>query len=239
MSNWENPYKTKLQSFPNLLFEECFLDDRFAEHLKAIESKSMLEIGCGSGSHIIELAKRSPQYHFFGIEKRYKRAVRCVEKAAELQLTNLCILRGDFFKTHSIFPAHFFSGVFCNFPDPWEKKRWQKHRMLSSDGLELLKNLLVPGGFLSLKTDHPQFFSDTRALIERSQPEWNISSLVSDLHHNIPMHMSNVQSEFEALFRSKQKPVNFLIAHVSPGAAPNAHPYFDNIVTTPSAHSSS
>lgn len=174
-------------------------------------SDLFLELGSGSGAHVIELARRNPKALFLGAEKRYKRCFRTVEKAERLDLDNLLMLRADFhhFFPH-IFPEAALSGIYINFPDPWEKKRWKKHRSLNRGFFDDIQSLLKPDGFFYFKTDHGDYFEEVVSLIEAEFSEnFKILGISRDLHKSEFME-GNIETEFEQLFKSQGLPINFL-----------------------------
>ena len=174
-------------------------------------SKLFLELGSGSGAHILELAKGSPESLFVGAERRYKRCFRTIEKAEQQEIANLLMLRADFanFFPH-IFPEASLDGIYINFPDPWEKKRWKKHRSLNADFFTALHGLLKPEAFFSFKTDHGDYFEEVVGLVEeRFSNHFELTGLSRDLHKS-EFAEANIETEFEQLFKSQGLPINFI-----------------------------
>lgn len=169
------------------------------------------EIGSGSGAHLIERARRDPKALYIGIELRYKRAYRTVLKAERDGVENLYVLRTDAKHLLTLFPEKRLSGIYVNFPDPWDKRRWHKNRMMSQQFFENALKLLREGGYVSYKTDHQEYFESTIALLE-TLPNFEITEVTRDLYGSEYLD-DNVPTEFERLFRSKGLPIYFLKAH--------------------------
>lgn len=168
------------------------------------------ELGSGSGGHIISHAEKCPRTLFIGFELRYKRAFRTIEKAEQKEITNLYMVQGDARSLTAIFPDQRLAGIYINFPDPWDKKRWQKHRLITPEFLGVLGAKIAVGGFFSHKTDHAEYFGTSVENL-RSIPVFDLEVITDDLH-NHPASEGLMLSEFEMLFRSKRLPVHYLLA---------------------------
>lgn len=214
-TNWENPYIAKLKQLPAIIIAGDS-NSLSPEHSTAICAYTepyenvFLEFGSGSGRHLIEHAKSNCGAAFVGFELRYKRAFRTAEKAQAQSLSNLFVVRTSALLAPDIFPPASIAGIYVNFPDPWEKKKWQKHRLLNSNFLPKIHALLKNEGFLSYKTDHEEYFQATKRLIEQSGL-FTIIECSSDLH-NSDFAAENILTEFENLFISKGLPAFYLKA---------------------------
>jgi tRNA (guanine-N7-)-methyltransferase len=167
-----------------------------------------VEIGSGSGGHLIQRAYEDPESIYIGFELRYKRAYRTIEKSLERNISNTYILRTNAKHLGLIFPPSSISGVYVNFPDPWEKRHWLKNRILSPEFLSTIATVLKPGGFLSYKTDHPEYFARTVSLLEES-PQFVQAAHTTNLHQS-EWNADNVLTEFEKLFTSQGLLINFV-----------------------------
>ena len=187
------------------------LDPAAAELLKAKRrefAKLYVEIGSGSGRHLIEQALRNPNALFLGFELRYKRVFRTAEKAEELGLNNLLVVQVDASTIPTIFEPGSLDGIFVLFPDPWEKRRWKKHRILSPEFLRQAHALLRSGAFLHYKTDHGEYFEATVKVLE-TLALFDTRRVSRDLHGSAES-LNNIESEFEKLFKSQRLPVHFI-----------------------------
>jgi tRNA (guanine-N7-)-methyltransferase len=214
-TSWKNPYIDRIADVSDRIpinsssqqDESCYEDVR---KLLKPQQEVFCELGSGSGMHLLKRAELSPDSLFFGIELRYKRAYRTIEKAIKAELKNVYVLRTHASFLSTIFPDHCLNGIYMNFPDPWERKKWRKHRMFSESFLEQAYRLLKPGGFISFKTDHADYFHEAEGLV-RSSSYFELLGYSTDLAAS-EYEKENIATEFEMLFRSQTLPIHFLSA---------------------------
>ncbi len=214
LSSRINRYFDRLFEFPDNLFPGFTVEEDI-EKIQEIFSKNqstalILEFGSGSGAHLISLARLKPDAIVLGFEIRFKRSVRTVEKALQSEVTNLYVFRGRSELAPKLLGDRKAKEIYINFPDPWEKKRWRKHRILSSDNLRMIAEIINEGGTLSVKTDHQEYF-DTFLEEFKNTPDlpFKIEHLTHDLqNHDCPE--SELKTEFEQLFRSQGKAVYYV-----------------------------
>lgn len=212
---WENQYMQLVTTKPGIIVAE---NDRELAETSRKEVQAILgsfsdcyvELGSGSGMHLIRLAERSPQALCIGLEIRFKRAFKTGEKAEGKGLSNVRVLRTDARQIPHLFSPGQVSAFFVNYPDPWDKRRWLKNRLLNSELLQSMWDLLKPGGFFRYKTDHQEYFASTCPLLDPLK--WDIQRHTTDLL-NSPYKESNIPTEFEMLFRSQGKPLCLVEAY--------------------------
>ncbi|MCB0338408.1 MAG: tRNA (guanosine(46)-N7)-methyltransferase TrmB [Bdellovibrionales bacterium] len=219
MRKWINPYIPRLNEKPHLILRVDDPEDLegVRESIRA-KSKSyehtICEVCSGSGGHLLELASRKPNALIVGIELRFKRIFRTAEKADEKGLTNIVLLRARAELLSDIFNIETLDEVYCNFPDPWTKKRWKKKRLVSIEFLKQLSGVLKPDGFFSHKTDSREYFESV--LLELSKfKEFKVVASSNNLFES-PWADESIPTEFEKLFRSKGLPIYFLRAQRNP-----------------------
>lgn len=178
------------------------------------EKRILFELGSGSGQHLIRQAQRNPELFFIGIEVRFKRAYKTAEKAARLNLKNIFVIRADAEAMIKIFSpletAPVIEGIYINFPDPWQRPKWKKNRLISDTFLPQYAACLKSNAFLKLKTDHKEFFESSKKLLS-AHSDFSVSCDSSDLYQS-PYVEQNIATEFEQLFRSQNLPIFFLEA---------------------------
>jgi tRNA (guanine-N7-)-methyltransferase len=221
-----NPYAEKLFDYPGEIFPffEAESDKaKLKSFLKNLEKEVFLEYGSGSGSHLLSLAQFFPEIICLGFEIRFKRAVRTIEKAKELKISNVIIARTRGEIAADLIDKEYLKGIFINFPDPWEKKRWLKHRILTKNRIEEFLILLKKGGFISIKTDHANYFNDFIIDLKSSlqlNEVFEILEETSDLERNKikfknsleeGFSVSFIETEFEKLFRGQNKKINYCL----------------------------
>lgn len=211
--NWTNKYVHLVRTLPDILINGEEKVPTAEEILRVKEivrrfPKLYVELGSGSGGHIIERAGQDPDALYAGFELRYKRAFRTAEKSQKQGLHNLLIIRTDASSLRSFFEPESVDGFFMNFPDPWDRKKWKKHRMINEESLKNFHALLKSGASFRYKTDHEGYFDDTLTLVEKSDL-FTVARLTRDLH--LSEHTNdNVTTEFERLFISQGLPTYFV-----------------------------
>ncbi len=118
----------------------------------------VLEIGCGSGTSTLAMAKEEPGVDVIAVEI-YRRGLAQLLSAIEReQVGNIRLIRGNAIDVLQRFiaPASL-TGVRVFFPDPWPKARHHKRRFLQPATVGLIADRLLPGGVLHAATDHPGY----------------------------------------------------------------------------------
>lgn len=212
MPNWENQYIQLVTTKPDVIVAEADRETPLQSKaiiagLKNRYSGIYVEIGSGSGMHLLHLAKHNPSILCIGLEIRFKRAFKTGEKAEKQGIANLIVIRTDARFIGDLFEPGEVSAFFINYPDPWDKRRWVKNRIINPTMLGTMHQLLCPEGFIRYKTDHSEYFESTVNLV-RSGP-WNITKESRDIL-NSEWATENIPTEFEGLFKSQEKPLNLL-----------------------------
>lgn len=115
-----------------------------------------IEIGFGSGRHLLHQAKQNPQIQFIGLEI-HKPSIEQVLKQCELQaIENILVVDYDARLFMEFLPSNSVGRVFVHFPVPWDKK--PHRRVFSAAFIEEALRTLMPGGTLELRTDSELYF---------------------------------------------------------------------------------
>ncbi len=216
VSSWKNQYVELASTMPDKLLSLARngITDEERQILSSKLSafgRRIIEIGSGSGGPLIERALQDPDTLYVGIELRYKRAFRTAEKAKQFGVKNIFVIRADISQIIPVLAQLPLTGIYVNFPDPWAKRRWRKHRLLNEEFLKKLGELLSPGGFFSYKTDHAEYFEETIQMLNQIKI-LRISAISRDLYGSQELLENNIKSEFELLFISQNLPVHYLLA---------------------------
>jgi tRNA (guanine-N7-)-methyltransferase len=118
----------------------------------------VLEIGFGMGETTAEIAAAHPDIDYLGVEV-HTPGVGALLKRVELQgLSNIRVIECDAQEVlrHQI-PDDSLTGIHVFFPDPWPKARHHKRRLLQPQFVTRLVDKLLPGGYLHLATDWPDY----------------------------------------------------------------------------------
>ncbi|MGA8433278.1 MAG: tRNA (guanine(46)-N(7))-methyltransferase TrmB [Methyloceanibacter sp.] len=112
-----------------------------------------LEIGFGSGEHLVWQAEHHQSVGFIGCEPFINGVASLLGKIEGAGLSTIRIHDGDARDVLAWLPARSIARIFVLFPDPWPKKRHQKRRLVSRDSVVQLARVLPPGGELRFATD--------------------------------------------------------------------------------------
>lgn len=112
-----------------------------------------LEIGFGSGEHLIEQAKAHSDVGFIGCEPFLNGVVAALAGVEREKLVNVRLRRGDAEALLERAPEAYFARVFVLYPDPWPKRRHHKRRFISESMVRLLARTMRAGGVLRFATD--------------------------------------------------------------------------------------
>lgn len=115
----------------------------------------VLEIGCGSGTSTLAMAKEEPGIDVVAVEV-YRRGLAQLLCAIDRDnVSNIRLIRGNAVDVlQRLIAPGSLTGVRVFFPDPWPKARHHKRRFLQPGTIGLIADRLLPGGVLHVATDH-------------------------------------------------------------------------------------
>lgn len=147
--------------------------------LKSIYGRSApleVDLGCGDGSFLVEIARAAPARDFLGIERLLGRVRSAHRKIAQRELTNARVLRVETsYAIQHLLPAGSTALFHLMFPDPWPKRRHWRRRIVTQDFFASVHRALIPGGLLRIVTDQIDYFREIERLAAQS-PQFVISS---------------------------------------------------------------
>ncbi len=159
-----------------------------------------IEIGCGKGDFILEMAKKYPNLKFLAVEKVPDIAVLAMEKILENNIENVRFMCTDAFDLPEITSPYKFERIYLNFSDPWPKKRHAKRRLTSENYLNVYKKILSPCGEIHFKTDNTELFNFSLASF--AENGFITKNTTDDLHHS-EWAEYNILTEYERNFSAK------------------------------------
>jgi len=116
-----------------------------------------LEIGFGGGEHLAAQAERHPDIGLIGCEVFENGIVTMLSHVTRTGSTNIRVVTEDARQVLDILPERSLERVFILFPDPWRKVRHHKRRLVSTETLDRLAELMADGAELRLGTDHVDY----------------------------------------------------------------------------------
>jgi len=164
-----------------------------------------VEIGCGKGGFILQLAQINPNINYVAIEKCLDVLILAMEKIKNANIKNVKFLFGDANILTEIFDAGEVQRIYLNFSDPWKKSRQAKRRLTYVAFLEKYKTVLDECGEVHFKTDNRPLFDFSLEQFEEFGAK--VSQLTFDLH-NSEYNVGNIMTEYEKNFSEKGFPIN-------------------------------
>jgi tRNA (guanine-N7-)-methyltransferase len=116
-----------------------------------------IEVGFGSGRHILHQAKNNPDILFIGIEIHRPSIEQVLKQISIQNLKNLLILDYDARLFLEQVPSNIVGKIYVHFPVPWDKK--PHRRVISKKFLDESTRVLKVGGQLELRTDSENYYA--------------------------------------------------------------------------------
>ncbi len=115
-----------------------------------------IEVGFGSGRHLLYQAKSNPDILFIGIEIHKPSIEQLLKQIALQKIENILVVDYDARLFLEFVPSNIVGKIFVHFPVPWDKK--PHRRVISSAFIQEAKRVLKKGGVLELRTDSENYF---------------------------------------------------------------------------------
>ncbi len=151
-----------------------------------------LEIGCGKGKFITEMAKKNPNINYIGIEKVDSVLIRALQLAQTEDIPNLRFVLFDAANIKELFCDLEIDLIFLNFSDPWIKNRQSKRRLTAPSFLRDYEDVLSTDGEIYQKTDNRILFAYSIEIFNHEG--WILNNISLDLHKD---DYDNITTEFE------------------------------------------
>ena len=174
-----------------------------------------LELGCGKGQFISELAVKNDNINYIAIDlvdAMLGLAKRNIEKTyseANKEINNVVLTRFDIERILLMLDeTDKIERIYINFCNPWPKGKHRKKRLTHTRQLEKYKQFLTSNGEIYFKTDDDDLFKSSLLYFEESGFE--IVKKTYDLHsENIS---DNIETEHEKMFSEQGIKIKALIA---------------------------
>jgi tRNA (guanine-N7-)-methyltransferase len=161
-----------------------------------------VELGSGDGSFLVEYARRHPEQNFLGIERLLGRLRKVDKRGRRAGLANLRGLRIESaYCVEYLLPPQSVAAFHVYFPDPWPKRKQQKHRLINPRFPAITRQALAPGGVVYLRTDHLEYFAQMQEVFAAAAKEFTAMAT--------PEELKAVTTDFERGFNAQGIPTNY------------------------------
>ncbi len=168
-----------------------------------------LEIGCGNGAFVAELAKREPDRNFYAVEICSNVILTAMERVMREGIPNVRFLNIPAEILPCYLPGESVEKIYLNFSTPLPEPNRAKQRLTSPRFLGIYRALLKDGGTIEQKTDSGYFFDFS--LAQYALCGFEVTDVTRDLHKSA-YAAGNIVTEYEANFLAQGKPIYRAVA---------------------------
>jgi len=126
------------------------------EEITFPKPKVSVEVGFGSGRHLLYQAQKNPDTLFIGLEIHTPSAQQVLKQIEHQDIDNIWVVNYDARLFLEMLPSNSCEQIFVHFPIPWDKK--PHRRVISSSFLDESMRVLKKSGRLELRTDSDKYF---------------------------------------------------------------------------------
>jgi len=120
-----------------------------------------LEIGCGVGDFIVQMAALHPDLNFIALDFYNKGCIKTCKRVDKSGLTNVRVLRAEARSfIDACIPPESLKMTVINCPDPWPKLRHRKRRLVNSGFAAYLSRFMQTGADFYFATDFVDYGLD-------------------------------------------------------------------------------
>lgn len=189
---------------------EAIKDKRYIDIDKVFsnENEVCLEIGCGKGGFVTEMAQLNKDKNFLAVEMLENIIVMAIENAKNKSLNNVRFINtGAEYLTRYI-KDHTISTIYLNFSPPYPPKSYENRRLTNDRFISTYKQMLKEDGVIYQKTDDKDFFEYSKEKFIANG--FKVEVLNADVQHDFV----NVKTEYEKKFESIGLPIYRLVARL-------------------------
>jgi len=192
------------------------LKNKWRNEFKNKDNPIHLELGCGKGNFISQLALQNPSTNYIAIDLvdamlgLAKRKVEETYQEQNKEPDNVILSRFDIERIMLILGEDDkINRIYINFCNPWPKGKHRKKRLTHVRQLEKYKTFLINGGEIYFKTDDDELFEGSIGYFEEAG--FSILKKTYDLHTQ-PIWEDNIETEHEKMFSEQGIKIKALIA---------------------------
>lgn len=168
-----------------------------------------MEIGCGKGQFICELAKRTPEINYIAVEVNINVICTACHKLQNEGIKNVVFLHCGAEVLPKYIKAGLIERLYLNFSCPFPKNSYANRRLTNVKFLDIYNEIMAPGAEIHQKTDNMHFFE--YSLEQYSLRGYKLKNVSLDLHNSD--FKDNIITEYETRFSSMGMPIYRLEAY--------------------------
>ena len=166
--------------------------DLYKTKIKDLKNKNVvLEIGFGNGEYTAAYANAFQEKHLIATEVYLSGIGSLIGLINKYKISNISIFDEDVRLLMDQMPKEFLDSVNILFPDPWQKVKHHKRRLIGEDFLYQLHPLLKPNAKIFVRTDWEDYAEQISELAE-----------VMSSHFRLE-RTQNIEFEFETRFHQR------------------------------------
>ena len=165
-----------------------------------------LELGCGKGAFIVNMAKKHEDVFYLAIEKNVTCAGMTAKALVEQGIKNVKLMYIDGEKVIDELNDNSVKVLFLNFSDPWPKKRHEKRRLTYEGFINKYVRILEKGGEIRFKTDNDELYEFSKIGFQGSS-----LTIVSDIYDYDGNDIEDEKTEYEIKKREAGLKIHRLI----------------------------
>jgi len=165
----------------------------FVDEFKT-DKEIQIEVGFGSGRHLIHQAIENPDVQFVGLEIHTPSIEQLLKQLEIQEITNILVVNYDARLFMEFIKSNKVGKIFVHFPVPWDKK--PHRRIYSNEFINEALRVLKVNGTLELRTDSRKYFDYCTELLT-NLPTGRITI---DINKDLP-----VISKYEDRWRKQGK----------------------------------
>lgn len=209
---------------PELEASKFYIDNpeeykgKWKEAFKEPSNELHLELGCGKGSFISQLAVKNHNINYLAIDLvdamlgLAKRNIEQKYNENKKEIDNIIITRYDIERILNILNLEDnVKRIYINFCNPWPRGKHHKKRLTHIRQLDKYKQFLQKNGEIFFKTDDDSLFADS--LLYFKQTGFTIEKFTYDLEKE-ENFWDNIVTEHEQMFMNEGIKIKAVIARL-------------------------
>ncbi len=178
-----------------------------------------LELGCGKGGFISQIAPKNLNRNYIAIDLvdamlgLAKRKIEESYKEIKQKPENIYITRYDIDRILNIFsPEDKIGRIYINFCNPWPRGKHHKKRLTHTRQLEKYKQFLEKDGYIYFKTDDDNLFTDSLTYFKEAG--FDLEKVTYNLAEEKDFWNGeeNIETEHEKMFKEQGIKIKAAIA---------------------------